>query len=70
MKKNKNIKILIAILMIIISLFIFIKETNLKKNEIFAYNISQNTDYKVYIKPNEFIGDRYLEKDNICIKYG
>lgn len=67
MKKNKNIKILITISMVIISLFIFIKETNLKKNEIFAYNISQNTDYKVYIKPNEFIGDRYLEKDNIYV---
>lgn len=67
MKKNKNIKILITILMVIISLFIFIKETNLKKNEIFSYNISQNTDYKVYIKPNEFIGDRYLEKDNIYV---
>ena len=67
MKKNKNIKILITILMVIISLFIFIKETNLKKNEIFEYNIKQNTDYKVYIKPNEFIGDRYLEKDNIYV---
>lgn len=67
MKKNKKIKIFITILMVIISIFIFIKEINLKNNEIFAYNISQNTNYKVYIKPNEFIESSYLEKDNIYI---
>lgn len=67
MKKNKNIKILITILMVIISIFIFIKETDLKKEQIYAYNISQNSNYKVYIKPNEFIEDKYLEKDNIYV---
>lgn len=67
MRKNRNIKIFITIIMVIIAMFIFIKETELKNDEIYAYNINQNSNYKVYIKPNEFIEDKYLEKDNIYI---
>ena len=67
MRKNKNIKIFITILMVIIAIFIFVKETDLKNDEIYAYNINQNSNYKVYIKPNEFIEDKYLEKDSIYI---
>ena len=46
MRKNKNIKIFITILMVIIAIFIFIKETDLKNDEIYAYNINQNSNIR------------------------
>lgn len=64
--KNK-IKIEASIVIVIIAIIIFITAVNIQRENIYAYNIKQNTDYKVYLNSNDFINRDYLDKDNIYI---
>ena len=67
--KNKNeIKIVVTLTIIVISVFIFIRSFPDYSNSIYQYTTFQNTDYKVFLIPNEFYTQDYLEKDNIYLK--
>lgn len=67
--KNKNeVKIIITIIIITISVFIFIQAFPNSSNSIYQYTTFQNTDYKVYLTPNEFYTQDYLEKNNVYLK--
>lgn len=67
--KNKNeIKIAITFILIVISVFIFTKAFPNASNSIYKYTTFQNTDYKVYLIPNEFYKQDYLEKNNVYLK--
>lgn len=67
--KNKNeIKIIITVIIIVISIFISIRSFPNSSNSIYQYTTFQNTDYKVYLTPNEFYTQDYLEKDNLYLK--
>ncbi len=67
--KNKNeIKIVITLITIAISVFVFIQSFPNYGDSIYQYTTFQNTDYKVYLTPNEFYTQDYLGKDNIYLK--
>ena len=67
--KNKNeIKIILTITTIVISIFILIQALPISNDSIYHYTIFQNTDYKVYLNKNDFFSQEYLEKDNIYLK--
>ena len=63
-KKIINKMLLMAIICIILGsvfLIYFIKET---RTSIVTFKESNNNDYKVYLKENEFYENNYVEKDN------
>lgn len=70
MKVNDKykIKIIIAITIIGASIVAILQSFITPENKIYTYNINQNTDYKVYIKRNDFINKNVIEKNNVYIQ--
>ena len=63
--RKKRILALAAIItiLIFISLYSFILHVRNNKDLVVTYDEESTLDYKVYLKDNEFFGDKYLDKD-------
>lgn len=68
MDKNKNVRnnlkfICIFFIILFISFICIVKSFNTPKEDmkiLYAYNITRNSDYKVYLKPNNYIEQKYM----------
>ena len=68
MDKNNNVKInlklaCIFFVTLFISFICIVKSFSTPKDDLkmlYAYNITRNSDYKVYLKKNEFINQEYM----------
>lgn len=72
MKINKTsksiIKISISLIISLISFAVFVSSLKIEEENFeYAYNVDENMDYSVYLKPNNFIEEKYLPKDNAYI---
>ena len=53
----------IIVLLVIISIYSFALHVKNNKDMVVTYDEESSLDYKVYLKENDFFGDKYLEKD-------
>ena len=68
MKNKHEIKVLVTVVIIAISVFIIIQSFPISNNLIYQYDAFQNTDYKVYLTKNDYYTQDYLDKDNVYLK--
>ncbi len=63
--RKKKILALIAIIivLVIIAIYSLVLHVRNNKNLVITYDEQSTLDYKVYLKENEFFGDKYLDKD-------
>ena len=71
MKKNTRLKyiiyVCIAIILFVISFFLFNKSVNNYTQDIVKYNEISSIDYKVYLKENSYFDTPYLGEDKVYI---
>jgi len=64
LRRKKILKYVVIILVLtIMAISLFALQLKDNKNGIVKYDEESSLDYKVYLKDNEFFGDKYLEKD-------
>lgn len=68
MKNKHEIKVLVTVVIIAISVFIIIQSFPISNNLIYQYDAFQNTYYKVYLTKNDYYTQDYLDKDNVYLK--
>lgn len=68
MKNKDEIKVLVTVVIIAISVFIIIQSFPISNNLIYQYDAFQNTDYKVYLTKNDYYTKDYLDKNNVYLK--
>lgn len=67
MLDNAYLKMLIAIIIFAISLFLFARATNIVENVVLTYDIDSNIDYKVYLFENEYIPVEYMQEGKVYV---
>ena len=60
-------KILIAIIVLIVSVVLFLKSSNIVEDVLVSYNTDSNIDYKVFIFENDYIKEKYMEQGKTYI---
>lgn len=66
--KMREWKIIITITIAIIGIMLSVQSFPISKYPMYQYQINQDTDYKVYIEPNDFIQKKYLGKNQVYVQ--
>ncbi len=66
-EESVYLKIIIAIVILIISIFIIAQNVNIVEKVLVSYNTDSKIDYKVFLYPNDYIKSEYMEKGKTYI---
>lgn len=67
MLDNAYLKMVIAIIVFAVSLFLFARATNIVENVVLTYTIDSDIDYKVYLYDNEYLPFEYMQEGKAYI---
>lgn len=67
-KKIQICKCSISIIIMISSIIVLINSLAINNDPIYQYQMSQDTDYKVYLEKNDFIKENYLTKNQLYLQ--
>lgn len=67
-KKIQIIKCSMAIVIMLLSIIVLVNYMQISNEPIYQYQISQDTDYKVYLEKNDFINEAYLTKNQLYLQ--
>lgn len=64
---NAYLKMVVAIIIFAVSLFLFARATNIVENVVLTYNVDSNIDYKVYLFENEYLPYEFMQEGKAYI---
>lgn len=67
-EKLQRLKFIIPIIIVGISIIVLINSISINHVPFYHYQMNQDTDYKVYLKENDFINKKYLEKGQVYLQ--
>lgn len=67
MLDNAYLKMVIAIIVFAVSLFLFARATNIVENVVLTYDVDSKIDYKVYLFENEYLPYEYMQEGKAYI---